>query len=81
VSAVGNAPFLVGDSTHGDGSRYVLVVNKDSLKSNHGAVTFREPPLRVQLVSSYSGELTDFAGEQQWLAAGQGTLLEVTFHI
>jgi hypothetical protein len=59
----------------------VLVVNKDTLKSHHGAVTFREPPLRVQLVSPYTGQLTDFAGEQPWLAAGQGTLLEVTFRI
>ena len=42
-----------------------------------GAVTFRQPPNRVQMVSPYTGQLTDFAGEQQWLAAGQGTLVKV----
>jgi len=77
VTAVGNAPFLVGDFTHGDGSRYVLVVNKDFLKSHYCAVTFRQAPRRVQMVSPYTGQLTEFAGEQQWLAAGQGVLLKV----
>jgi hypothetical protein len=77
VAAVGNAPFMVGDFTHADGSRYVLVVNKDPLKSYYCAVTFRRTPNRVRMVSPYTGRLTDFAGEQQWLAAGQGTLLEV----
>jgi hypothetical protein len=77
VAAVGNAPFMIGDFTHADGSRYVLVVNKDPLKSYYCAVTFRQPPNRVRMVSPYTGQLTDFVGEQQWLAAGQGTLLEV----
>lgn len=77
VTAVGNAPFLAGDFTHADGSRYVLVVNKDFLKSHHAAITFRQPPRRVRLVSPYTGQLTDFAGEQQWLAAGQGVLLRL----
>jgi hypothetical protein len=35
------------------------------------------PPNRVRMVSPYTGQLTDFAGEQPWLAAGQGTLFEV----
>ena len=77
MTAVGNAPFLVGDFTHADGSRYVLVVNKDSLKSHSCAVTFRKSPRRVQMVSPYTGQLTEFAGEQQWLAAGQGAMLKV----
>lgn len=77
VATVGNAPFMVGDFTHADGSRYALVVNKDSLRSHHGAVTFRQKPGRVQMVSPYTGQLTAFAGEQQWLAAGQGILLKV----
>jgi hypothetical protein len=53
------------------------VVNKDLLKSHHCAVTFRKPPRRVQTVSPYTGQLTEFAGEQQWLAAGQGTVLKL----
>jgi hypothetical protein len=77
ATATGNAPFLIGDFTHSDGSRYVLVVNKDSLKSHYCALKFRGPPNRVRMVSPYTGQLTDFAGEQQWLAAGQGTLLKL----
>jgi len=77
IATVGNAPFMVGDFTHADGSRYALVVNKDSLRSHHGTVTFRQTPRRVQMVSPYTGELTGFAGEQQWLAAGQGVLLRI----
>ncbi|MBN2508587.1 MAG: hypothetical protein JXQ71_18075 [Verrucomicrobia bacterium] len=77
VSAVGNAPFLVGDFTHADGSRYALVVNRDFLKSHYAAVTFRTAPRRVQMVSPYTGQWIDFTGEQQWLAAGQGVLLRV----
>jgi hypothetical protein len=47
------------------------------LKSHYCAVTFRKAPRRVQMVSPYTGQLTEFAGEQQWLAAGQGVLLKV----
>lgn len=77
VSGVGGAPFVVGDLTHRDGSRYVLIVNKDFAKSHHCAPEFRSPPSEVQLVSSHSGQLVRFAGEHQWLAPGQGSLLRL----
>jgi hypothetical protein len=38
---------------------------------------FRTAPKRVQFVSSYSGQLENFEGEQCWLAPGQGVLLKV----
>ncbi len=67
---------VVGEFTHADQSRYVMVVNKDLLKSRHCAVEYRRPPKRVQYVSPYSGGLGAFDGEQVWLAPGQGVLLK-----
>jgi hypothetical protein len=60
-----------------DGSRYVLLVNKDSATSRHCAPQFRDPPKQVRSVSPYTGALTDFTGEQMWLAAGQRALLRL----
>jgi hypothetical protein len=72
-----NSNLMCGDFTHNDGSRYVLMVNKDFLKSHYCAPKFRNVPKRIRMVSPYTGRLTDFAGEQQWLAAGQGVLLKL----
>ena len=77
VKSVNHSDLMCGDFTHADGSRYVLIVNKDFVKSRYCAPQFRSAPKRVQMVSPYTGQLTDFAGEQQWLAAGQGVLLKV----
>jgi hypothetical protein len=69
--------FMVGDFTHTDGSQYALIVNKDFSKSHPCFPQFRAVPKRVQMVSPYTGGLTDFSGEQQWLAPGQGVLLKL----
>ncbi len=73
-----NAPgFVAGDFTHADGTRYVLLVNKDFQKSQPCLPQFRNPPRQVRLVSPYTGALVEFGGEQRWLAPGQGTLLRL----
>jgi hypothetical protein len=77
VSSVGGDSFLAGDFTHRDGSRYLMIVNKDLAKSRHCAPQFRMAPRRVQHVSAYSGELTPFEGEDVWLPPGGGVLLKV----
>ena len=77
VSSVGGANFLVGDFTHRDGSRYLMIVNKDLAKSRPCWPQFRQPPRRVLHVSAYSGALTPFEGEDVWLAPGAGALLKV----
>lgn len=77
VKSVGDAPFLAGDFTHENRTRYAMVVNKDFLKSRYCALQFRAPPKRVRMISPYNGQLTDFGGEQQWLAPGQGVLLKL----
>jgi hypothetical protein len=71
-------PMLVGDFTHDDGSRYVMIVNKDFVKSTVCFPQFRTPPKALQMVSPYSGALIPYEGEQVWLAPGQGVLLKLT---
>ncbi|MEO7403981.1 MAG: hypothetical protein ABIU95_09965, partial [Burkholderiales bacterium] len=69
--------MLVGDFTHADGSRYVMIVNKDLANSIPCHPKFREPIKSLELVSSYSGNPTSYEGEQCWLAPGQGILLKL----
>jgi hypothetical protein len=78
VKGMSAGEFLAGDFTHADGNRYVLIVNKDFVKSRHCAPQFQTPVRHVQMVSPYTGDLTDFGGEQQWLAPGQGVLLKLS---
>ncbi len=77
VSSAGGDSFLASDFTHRDGSRYLMIVNKDLAKSRHCSLQFRKTPRRVQHVSAYSGGLTSFEGEDLWLAPGAGALLKL----
>ena len=65
---------LVDDA---DGSRYLMVVNKDLAKSRICSLQFRAAPRQVSLVSPYSGALAPFRGEDVWLAPGGGVLLKI----
>jgi hypothetical protein len=69
--------MLVGDFTHADGGRYVLIVNKDLANSIPCHPKFRKPIKAIELISSYSGTATPYEGEQCWLAPGQGVLLKL----
>ena len=77
VTGAGGDSFLAGDFTHRDGSRYLMIVNKDLAKSRHCSLQFRKAPRQVQHVSAYSGGLAAFEGEDLWLAPGAGALLKV----
>lgn len=77
VSAVSGNNALVGEFTHQDGSRWVMVVNKHFAKSGPCSPQFRKAPKRLLHVSPYSGDLIPFEGEYVWLAPGQGVLLKV----
>jgi hypothetical protein len=77
VTAVSGDNFLVGDFTHRDGSRYVMVVNKDLAKSRPCSPKFRQAPRQLRHLSPYTGVLTPFNSEYVWLAPGQGVLLVV----
>lgn len=71
--------ICVGDFTHEDGSRYVMLVNTDFHHSTWIVPTFRIQPKRVLLVSPYLGTLVPFEGEQATLAPGQGCLLKLEY--
>lgn len=77
VTGVGGQ-MAVGEFTHEDGSRYVMIVNKDLTSSIPCIPQFRASPAKLEKVSPYSGQLTSFGGEDVWLAPGQGVLLKVT---
>lgn len=73
-------PALIGDFVHQDGSRYVMVVNKDLQKSLQLWPKFREANAVVEKVSSYRADyVIPFDNyEERFLAPGQGMLLKVT---
>ena len=70
--------ILVGDFTHKDGTRYVMLVNKDLKKSIPCWPKFRQAPAKVEKVSQYSGRLSAYEGENIWLAPGAGVLLKLS---
>jgi hypothetical protein len=69
--------MLIGDFTHENGDRYILVVNKDFAGSIPCHPKFRKPIARLEMVSAFSGTLVRYEGEQMWLAPGQGVLLKL----
>jgi len=77
ASDMGGEQMMVGDFTHEDGSRWVMIVNRDVDRSHPCLVKFRKEPKWVRVMSAYIGELMEFEGEQRWLGPGQGVLLKV----
>lgn len=74
VAALSGGDLLAGEFEDGDGNPFVLVVNKDLVKSASCGISFKDPG-DVQFVSPYTGALSSWSGENVWLAPGQGTLL------
>jgi hypothetical protein len=77
VASIGGE-FVVGDFTHTDGTRYVMLVNKNLLKSVPCDPHFRHPLKSVKFISPYTGQAGSFEGEQKWLAPGHGMLLKLS---
>jgi hypothetical protein len=75
----GRRQLLVGEFTHTDGSRYLIIVNKDMTKDIYCDVHFRAKPQQIEMVSPWRGTLLPFEGEHLFLASGQAHLLKVTF--
>lgn len=72
--------FIVGEFTHTeDGSKWIMVVNKDLKGSTFLRPTFSESvdPDAIQLLSHATGELIEWPGIWYSLAPGQGALLKV----
>jgi hypothetical protein len=74
----GNGNFIVGEFVHSDGSNYIMVVNKDFKNSANFRLELNDPNSHVYRVSSYTGRLEELVDEGDWLAPGQGVLLQVT---
>lgn len=73
----GSRDFLVGEFIHSDGYQYVMLVNKDFQHSTNFRLELNDAGAILQRVSPYTGQLYNLAGENDWLAPGQGVLLRV----
>ena len=70
--------FVIGDFTHDDdGSRWVMIVNKNLKESAFCRPKFRTPPTSVRYASPVTGELKTFPAPWYALAPGQGVLLKL----
>jgi hypothetical protein len=76
LKSIGEGRFLVGEFVDPAGKPYLLVVNKDILKSVQLKVSFKKEGT-ILLVSPYGRGKVRFEGEQDWLAPGAGALLTV----
>lgn len=77
VKDVPGGDFVVGDFTHGDGSRYVMIVNKSLTNSTPCNPVFNNPPKEIILLSSWNGKYEKYPTPWYWLAPGQGVLLKL----
>lgn len=76
AEVTGPGRFLVGEFEGPEGRPFVMVVNKDLQKSTNFAVRFKREGTILQ-TNSYTGRTARWAGENNWLAAGQGMLLQL----
>jgi len=76
VEAVTGGDLLVGEFEGRDGSPWALVVNKDMHRSTPFSVRFKQRGT-IRMVNPYTGSEDPWAGEHNWLAAGQGMLLHL----
>lgn len=76
VKKASGGSLLVGEFTDPDGKPWAIVVNKDLHRSTPFSIDFKVPGA-IHMVNAYTGGLTPWSGENNWLAAGQGMLLTV----
>jgi hypothetical protein len=69
--------YLIGEFRDNQGHPFLVVVNKSLKYSMRYAIDLRDSSRRLVLISPYTGQLVSFAGEMNWLAPGQGALLEI----
>lgn len=69
--------YLIGEFRDGEGHSFLMIVNKSLEYSIRYAIDLKNPNQRLVLVSPYTGQLVSFVGEMNWLAPGQGALLEI----
>jgi hypothetical protein len=75
----GENQFMAGDFTHADGSRWVMMVNRDTKTSYAPSPQFRKPPAKVQMLSPYTGDFVPYEGEYRWVQPGGAALLRLDY--
>jgi hypothetical protein len=76
VESVKGNSLLVGEFVDSNGNPFAMVVNKDMHSSVEFSIHFRKKG-KAMLVSPFNRGRIPFAGEQEWLAPGNGVLLTV----
>jgi hypothetical protein len=74
IERVDGGNLMVGEFEGAGGQPYALVVNKSLQQSAKVEVRFREAG-QVQFVSPYTGQMSGWRADHDWLAPGQGLLL------
>jgi len=77
VAEISGGSFVVGEFEAQDGSPYAMVVNKDFHKSTAFNISFKQPGA-IRMTNPYNGQVANWAGENNWLAPGQGMLLHLS---
>ncbi|MHB1461693.1 MAG: hypothetical protein ACYC1M_10470 [Armatimonadota bacterium] len=77
LKSIGGGEFVVGDFTHEDGTRYVMIVNKNMLHSATCQLEFNIPIKTIEYVSLIDGKVRPFVAWPYFLAPGQGLLLKL----
>lgn len=70
--------FAIGDFTHEDGSRWVMIVNKSLTHSTTLVPEFRDTVAKLEYLSPISGKMKEIS-PYYCLPPGQGVLLKPTF--
>ena len=69
--------FVAGDFTHEDGSRYMMLVNKNMQRSAIAKLEFNKPVTSVEYVDPIDGKTKPFPAWAYGLAPGQGVLIKL----
>lgn len=78
VKTVTGGEFVVGDFTHQDGSRWVLLVNRSLAHSARPKIEFNAGVKKLEYAFAVTGEIRPYPSVYYALAPGQGVLLRVT---
>jgi len=77
IKSLKGTEFVVGDFTHQDGSRFVMIVNKSLQHSHPCNPEFNVPVQALEYVSPITSKFAPYPSDYYWLAPGQGVLLKM----
>ncbi len=73
-----NAPMMIGEFKHDDGTDYIMVVNLSIEKSAKFTLETTRPYNKIEIISAEDGALHQVDNESgYWLVAGQGVLIRL----